>query len=570
MTGFKVHFEVFARKNGKAVLTLQLATEDRAHAIEQAEELLSTGRAIEVTVLKETMDLASGEFQSVTILTKGDAARPKSKAPVEDAGPLCVSPSDLYTGHARERIGRLLDSWLQRNRATPFELLHRPDLVEKLEASGIEIQHAVQKIAIPEAQAKGATVHEVIRGFQELIEQTIERILKHHRQGVFPDLAKEGFSTAVGRLSADPDGGYKLGVGVAGALKEAETWGQKVERLLDLADDAPSDAKDRALAFKVVEQPLSEILGARAGLADVLGPDLDLGGSLLALARMAATDSVDALVAADPRVRRLTPALTGPAARLANWLDGPHFQNVRASLARRVLNELLGPKRLRPKDAAAEIEVMRALAMVLTAAEGRILQADDINAAFAHRSQTLVGSDFIEGYINQGDTALQDVQALARLAENVTGAANKRQAAQWLTAHITALRFEREMRSAAEPVSSRLQALADVQRSLRRAGLNEVDAANLCDKISSVGVLVEADASIITILARAEIGLAQKLAVLLRMASGETAPAGPIALRAKAEAKKLLKTPQAREELIASPDALGKLRPLLQAAGIAA
>jgi ribosome-interacting GTPase 1 len=60
--------------------------------------------------------------------------------------------------------------------------------VEKLEASGIELQHAIQKIAIPEAQARGIGVHEIIRSFQTLAERAIERLMKDHRKGLLPDL----------------------------------------------------------------------------------------------------------------------------------------------------------------------------------------------------------------------------------------------------------------------------------------------------------------------------------------------------------------------------------------------
>ena len=62
----------------------------------------------------------------------------KVRAP-EPTEPLCVSPQDLYTCHARERIGRLLEVWLERQAATPFELLHRPDLVEALEATSAHL-----------------------------------------------------------------------------------------------------------------------------------------------------------------------------------------------------------------------------------------------------------------------------------------------------------------------------------------------------------------------------------------------------------------------------------------------
>jgi len=570
MDGAKVHFEVYARKNGKAGFLLELATEDRAKALEAAEEMLTLKRAVAVKVTKETMDVATGEFQSVSILNKGEAAKPQSKTAVEDAGPLCVSPSDLYSAHARERIGRLLEAWLLRHRATPFDLLHRPDLVEKLEASGVEIQHAVQKIAIPEAQAKGVSVHEIIRGFQKLIEQTIERILKHHRQGAFPDFGRERFGDAAARLIDDGDSVYKLGVGVACDLQSADSWNDKVDRLLDLADKAPSEPKARALAFQVLEQPLGEILGARAGLTELLGADLDLGGSLLALARMAACDAVDALVAADPRIARLTPPLNGSAARLATWLDSPHFQTVRSAIAKRVLQELTSPRRLRPGDPVGEIEVMRALAMVLTAAVGRVLQPEDIREAFSQRSESLVTSDFVGGYLDQGGSALEDVQALVRLAENVTGGTNKRKAAQWLLSTITGLRFERELRDGGEPPAAKLLALAELQRSICRVGLQDGDDRELCDRVGEVGSEIEADAKLIASIGRANTTAGQKLAVLLKMASGEAGPSGPVAIRAKLEVLRLFKAPETRTELAASPEAMTKLKPLMQAVGLAA
>ncbi|MFM9673575.1 hypothetical protein, partial [Streptomyces galilaeus] len=94
----------------------------------------------------------------------------------------------LYTLHARERIGRLLEGWLRRKSVTPFELLHRPDLVEQLDASGVEIQHAVQKIAVPEAQARGLTTHELIRTFQALVDRAIERLTRDGRKNAFPKI----------------------------------------------------------------------------------------------------------------------------------------------------------------------------------------------------------------------------------------------------------------------------------------------------------------------------------------------------------------------------------------------
>jgi hypothetical protein len=107
-----------------------MATEDRARALESAHELMRDNRIVGVKVCKETLDEETREFKSVTIFADGVKEMVKKKKDNdEDEAPLCVAPSDLYTVHARERIGRLLDGWLNRKQVTPFELLHRADLV---------------------------------------------------------------------------------------------------------------------------------------------------------------------------------------------------------------------------------------------------------------------------------------------------------------------------------------------------------------------------------------------------------------------------------------------------------
>src|SRR5665213_775552 len=395
----QVHFEVFARRQHGSSWSLQLATEDRTRAIESAEELLAEQRAISVRVTKETLDEETREFKTVTILTKGEPDRGKVRKPRDGLEPLCVSPHDLYTLHARDRIGRLLEGWLARSRATPFELLHRPDLIEKLEATGLELQHAIQKVAIPEAQARG-----------------------------------------------------------------------KVNRLLDLADQAPREPAARALAFQVLDTPLTEILGARAGIMELLGVHLDLGGALAAMTRLAAADAVDALISIEPAVAKVMPQLQGPAARLANWLDGPYFENVRTAIAHRVLKELTGPKRLRPNDAEGEIVMLRALAMALTTAVGRILTYDEVQEAFINRSRTLVRADFVEAFLGHDRSPLGEVEALLWLSENVTGGANKRQASRWVQANVSALRFETDLRAGPDSAATKLAALAELQRSVFRCG----------------------------------------------------------------------------------------------------
>jgi hypothetical protein len=570
MDGRSVHFEVFIRRTPGAPWTLEQATENRAAALATGNELMQEGRVAAVKVTKETFDEESREFDSVVILKLGQAEVAAKVRPREEAQPLCVTPQDLYTLHARERIGRLLEGWLERNSATPFELLHRPDLVEKLEASGVDLQHAVQKIAIPEAHARAMSVHELMRVFHALIERAVERLMKDARKGVLPNVDKEGFANAAERLASDPERGYLLGAGVAASIAPAKSWSDKVDRLMDLADAAPAKGPARGLALSTLQQPLAEILEAKPGITDILGKGKDLGANLAALTRLAAYDAVEKLIRVEPSVAKVMPELSPLAQRLGRWLSGEGFLDTRAAIGRRILRELTGPRRLRPGDAAGEIDVLRALAMSLTAAAGNLLPLEEVQSAFTVRSKMLVTGDFVEAYLGQGMTSQQEVEALIWLTENVIGAANKRQAGGWLKAVIGSLRFEKEMTNNEESPGARLQELANLHRAVGRCGLVEEDYHPIQEKLGDLGGQVDLRAKLTQSVARANVPVVHRLTLLLRLAAGEAAPLGPAASRARIEALRLVKMDETRAELAAAPEKAEQVRTLIEKAGLAA
>jgi hypothetical protein len=568
----QVHYEVFVRKAPGAPWRLDTATEDRVQALALAEEIMDDKRAAAVRVTKETLDDETMEFRSITLLTKGAAEEDRPKV-VRDvaAGPICSGPGDLYLSPARETIQRLLDDWLRRQKVTPFELLHRPDLAEKLEAAGMELQHAIQKLAVPESQHTGQPVHEIIRAYQRLTEQTIERLIKAGRSRLFPDLTKDTIAEVAGKLAGNPDRQFILGGGVAKAMADAATWREKVDRLLDLVEAAPADPKGRALCHVVIEQPLSEILASRAGLQDLIGAAaLDLGGGLAALVRIAAPSEVEALIRMERGLERQIPPLQGAAVRLGKHLDAGEFKMLGTVLARRVVNELTGPRRLRPADAKAEIDLLRALAMALTASAGRLLSLEEVQDAFIRRSKTVVNADFVEAYLGKADTASNEALALVKLCENLAGAANKRLGARWLMGCIEALRFETEFRKGSESATTKLATLATLQRAVFRADLPEKETRDITGKLGELGGAIEAEVKVCAQLVRAPVPAVQKLSALLRLAAGEAAPLGPAADRAKAEVMRLMRAPEVRKELTESPEAAQKVAPLLRQAGLLA
>lgn len=565
-----VHYEIYIRKTAPAPWTLMQATEDRQQAITVAEETLADKRAVAVRVTKETLDPDTMEFASTTILTRGAPEAPKKRVVDADDRPNCMAPQDLYAPHARELIGRVLEDWLTRNGVTVFELLHRPDLIERLEASGVEMQHAIQKVAIPESQATGQASHELIRHYQRLIEAAMERVVTAGRKNLFPDLANRSLADVADRLAGSADRAFIMGGVLAGALVGVRGSRPRLERLMDLADRAPAEGPPRALVMVGIEQILCEMMASRTNLAEILGPALDQGGSLAAVVRMVAPREIEALVRMDPKMALLMPAVDGPAARLGVRLEAGEYPILSASLARMVLRELMGPRRLRPTDPHGEIDILRTLAMSLTATAGRLLTLEEVQNAFTERSKALVTADFVQAYVDPCETVLCEAEQLTRLCENVTGVANKRSAARWLAACVTSLRFEQEMRTATQTAARKLQSLALLNRSVRAAALSDHDTQQINGAIGHVGGVVEAEAKLTAQLARAPAPPAQKLSALLRLAAGETAPLGPAADRAKAEAIKLFRAPESRAALTASPEQIAPLKSLMKAAGLAA
>ena len=152
---------------------------------------------------------------------------------------------------------------------------------------------------------------------------------------------------------------------------------------------------------------------------------------------------------------------------------------------------------------------------------------------------------------------------LIRLAENVMGAVNKRNASRWLNANISAMRFEKEMRQGPDSPVAKLNHLATLQRSLSRSGLVREDYDPLCAKLGEIGALIEADTRLLTMLVRAPAPLPHRLQLLAKLAMGEAGPTGPVADKARFEALKLAKDPSSREQLASSPQTMDLIKSLL-------
>lgn len=569
MTDRPVHYEVFSRRNVKASWGLEMATESREQALAAAEELLASGRAA-VRVSKETFDSETGEFRSHRLMEKGVVAPEKKPHIIRETDAVCASPSDLYTQPAREKIARLLEDWLRRMDATPFELLHSPHLAEKLDASGNDLLHVAQKLSVPESQDTGVPLHELIRRWQALFDRACARVIQDGRKNLFPDLMPDGFVATVDRLRDHPERAYVLGGALARRLKEAKGPAAKLAALLDLAERLSGVVADRAWAMQVIEMPVVEIFSGRGSLADLTGAELDLGRSLALLTQLAAAREVALIAQHDARVARLMPPLDGALAGYSRLIQDGHMPQLAYIVSRRCVTELKGPRRLCPGDAMAEIETLRALALCMTAAGKDEGQRDDIKDAFTERSKKLATADFVTALMEDADDASEEVERLIWLCENMAGAANKRQAARWLLTFVGQTKFERFFRESHQPPVQRLQHLTKLQTRVRAAQLVDKDGDDTCAKLGQIGALIAQDSKLIAHVLRSPATPVQKLMLLMGFAAGQTAPQGPFADEARETAMKLLREPSVRQALMGQPQILASLRPMMQAAGLAA
>lgn len=566
----QVHYEVFARKTVQSSWVLQIATEDRALAMQNAEDMLAERRFAAVRVTKEMLDAETGEFSSVNLMTKGVPEVTKKLKLAAETDSVCTSPQDLYSLHAREKISRLLEDWLKRNHVTPFELLHRPDLAEKLDAADGELLHVTQKLAIPESHETGQDLHELMRRWRALIDRSTARLINDGRRKLFPDIDPANWLATIDKLNDHSERAYVLGGAIAKLLVGDKRPAAKLDRLLVYGQLLSEDLGGREWALQVLEVPIVEIFAIRASLNDVLGHDADLGTSMAVLTRMAAGVEVDMVAKYDAKVAKLIPPLTGVLLGYHDLIVQGCFPHLGFSISRRLMQELKGPRRLKPGDPEAEIEILRSLALCMMAAGKEEHQRDDIKEAFLERSKTLVSTDFVDSLTKTATTPSEEIEKLIWLCENVAGGVNKRQASRWLLAAVGALKFERDMRDVERPASQRLAVLAHMQRRIVRSQINDKDGEDAAIKLGHIGGLIAADAHLIAHILKAPTQPLQKLQLLLTFAVGQSAPLGPVSDQAKSEAMKLLRGPEMRQVLTDQPQALATLTPLMKAAGLAA
>src|ERR1700744_760841 len=519
--GREIHFEVFRRVGARGGWTLHEVASSRELAIAMAQELMATDKATGVKVVKETYNDDTGDFLTLKIFEEGH--NQMKMAPAQENAPHalpCFKPDDLYSYHARTTMSRLLTDFLARNRITITELIHRADMLEKLEATGTLYQHAIQKLAGAQASSTTTPVQQIVKSLNELTTQAFHRVYRDQRKGLFPDPHPHQFSELAIKLAPQGDAAYVFNGALAQHLKVSAGWDDKVLRLLTIMEKAPGDEAPRKLILSSVDAILAEVLNGSAALHELMGHADNLGQALNNLVTLFLGKTPDQ-----------THARQGLAA-LAQHFAADTLPEARTAIANRIIAEFKSNKRLCPDFMVDELKTLRSIANRIVMGVGKYLSHEDLIAAFTLRSKRLVVQEALGEYI--GEAAPDEkIERILFVEDNIIGAENKRQLSTYVMPILNSAAFENHFQNAKVPLLQRLQRLAQLQARVRRSGFVDVTREEVVVKLDQLAMQMEARNKLFDSIETRNTSNVEKVQTLLKLAIGGILTEGQLAARAR-------------------------------------
>ncbi|XBQ17436.1 MAG: hypothetical protein ABL308_06025 [Oceanicaulis sp.] len=547
-----VHFEVFLKKHKKASWTLVEAREDRQEAMDLAQALVRRHPKGSVRVQRETWVAEENAFRGGIIFETGPERFTEPEAKTGEASLPCLTPDDLNGPAARETIRRVLSGWFERRQVVPLELLNRPDLIEELDGSDTDLQHAIQKVAVARAQSSDASVHAYVRLINELVEKGVEQARREAKAAKKPPKAR-GFAELTEKIFNEGSPEKRLRRAIAERLAEARDYNGKTALLLDLHDDLPSDPEARAFAEKQADAFIAEMLSFDQTVRAMLGRTDDLGEEV---------ERLTGVYEGSPNCVELVGA-PDTARRLAEKFARRQLPSAHIELAKRILAALRAPKRFRPDSVMAEIELARKLAQRLIAASGPNLHPDSLVDAFTHRSAKLLAPEAVEEALANTRDPAEQIERLYKMEDNLVGEQNKKKLAAYVRAKLKTPQTESFfVRGDGRPLE-RLARLAALQQRAFKGSFPAEDKTELADAFDQLGMKLLDETKILSAVSGGDRPALDRASALLKLAAGGVLPTGRCLQDAQARAMRLLAGEMGRGES-AEPANKAKLKDIQQ------
>lgn len=517
--GREIHYEIFKRVGAKGGWTMHDVRNDRDSAITIAQELMAAEKATGVKVVKETYNDDTGDFLTLKIFEDGH--NQMKVAPAQEDAPHaipCFKPEDLYSYHARQTMSRLLTDFLSRGKITITELIHRADMLEKLEATGTVYQHAIQKVAVAQAANTTTPVQRIVKSLNELTTQAFNRVYRDQRKGLFPDPAPEQFAELAIKLAGQSDAAYIFNGALARHLKDATGWDHKVLMLITIMEKPPAEEAPRKLVLSSIDAILAEILGGSAALHELMGPAENLGQALNQLVNLF--------------LGKLPEGSKDGLAALTHHFAADDLPEARTAVANRIVAEFKSNKRLCPEFMVEELKTLRSMANRIVMGVGKYLSHEDLIAAFTLRSKRLVANEAMGQHIAEAPIE-EKIERILFVEDNIIGAENKRQLSTYIMPVLNSAAFENYFQNPKVPLVQRLQRLAQLQARVRRSGFIDVTRAEIADKMDALAVQMEARGKLFESIEARNASPVEKAQTLLKLATGGLLTEGQLSNRAR-------------------------------------
>ncbi len=517
----EIHYEIFRRVGAKGGWSLHEVVSSRDVALTMAQELMAGEKATGVKVVKETYNDETGDFLTLKIFEEGH--NQVKIAPAQEDAPHalpCFKPEDLYSYHARATMSRLFIDYLARNKITITELIHRADMLEKLEATGTLYQFAIQKVAVAQAANTTTGVQQIVKSLNELATQAFHRVYRDQRKGLFPNPESHQFAELARSLAAQGNAAYIFNGALARHLKEAKGWDEKVLMLITIMENAPAEEEPRKLVLSSIDAILAETLGGSAALHELMGPAENLGQAL--------NNLVTLFLGKEPEAEARGRGL----AALTHHFAADDLPEARTAVANRVIAEFKSSRRLCPDSLVEELKTLRSIANRIVLGIGKYLSHEDLIAAFTLRSKRLVVQEVVGQFITEAAPD-EKIDRILFVEDNIIGAENKRQLSNYVMPVLNSAAFENIFHNAKIPLVQRLQRLAQLQARVRRSGFIDVTRDEISAKIDHMAVQMEARGKLLESIQARPTSAVDKAQTLLKLMTGGMLTEGVLANKAR-------------------------------------
>ena len=437
--------------------------------------------------------------------------------------PPCTKAEDIYSRQAKRAIGRLLSEFLTQNKLSATELLHRSDMLKKLEATGTLLQYAVQQTAIARAAAEKIPVQEIIKVLNDVVSDVYDRAFKDKRDNVFPEIGTEKFAALATKLAARDNGLYVLNGAIAKHLRDARSWDEKVVRLIRLMDTTQPESPGGELLADAGDTIIAEILHTAAAVQDIIGPRETFGDAVIALINLFLGTEQAGQYGKEQGL-----------ALLARYFAAGKLPLSRRSVAERIVAEILCLKRLRTDSYDNELKMLRRIVALVTPGIGDILPRDDLMEAFELRSKRFVAPECLNECLSNTVLPDEKLDWLFFADECIVGEANKQVLADAAIRIVMGSEFKEQFRSPRTAMSKRLQRLALLNSRARQCAFHESPKRKIADILDAIAWVVALHTKLFEIIDAKPVTPVEKMMTILQLFAAGTFTEGRLSAKARA------------------------------------